>query len=277
MTDRDIADGMRLKRAANWNQLEKDWALFLRAGQEGCMVAEMNNKVVGTVTTINYDGRFSWIGMLLVDPSTRRMGVGTTLLKEAIHLAQNKGTIRLDATPEGKLLYDTLGFKDEYRLSRYQLKCCNKEELPSTSQDCRPMSYIDLKKIIDLDTPVFGAPRPTIINSLYDMGTPYAWVTSIDGRIVGYCMGRPGSNFEQIGPIVSFDPRSAIALLLHALRQCAGKPVVIDVPDAQKQFRSFVEKLGFEVQRPFIRMYLGTHGFRGKPELQYTIAGPEIG
>lgn len=277
MTTADIPDGMRLKRAANWNQQEQDWALFLRAGQEGCMVAEKDGKVVGTVTSINYAGRFSWIGMLLVDPSSRRLGIGTTLLKEAIRLAEHQGTIRLDATPQGKLLYDTLGFQDEYLLSRYQLKYCNTDMLPEPAPYCRPMTFEDMDKIRDLDTPVFGASRSTILSSLYDMGRNYAWIYHTGDRITGFCLGRPGSNFEQIGPIVSSDQQSAIALLLQALGQCQGKPVIIDVPDEQKAFRSFVEGLGFEIQRPFIRMYLGTHRFRGLPEMQYAIAGPEIG
>ena len=90
-------------------------------------------------------------------------------------------------------------------------------------------------------------------------------------------MGRPGSNFEQIGPIVAYDFDTASYLLLRALRECQDKSVILDIPDDQKNFRTFVENFGFSIQRPFIRMYLGDHPYRGKPELQYAIAGPEIG
>jgi len=274
----DIPEGMRLKNAARWNQLEQDWDLFLEAGdQNGCMVAEIDGQVAGTVTTINYANRFSWIGMVLVDPAKRRMGIGTALLKEAIQRATGKGTIRLDATPDGKKLYDILGFKDEYNLSRYQLGRCDRNTLPGPGSACRKISPDDIIQLMDFDAGIFGAPRLAILKSLYQMGRPYAWLSQTEDYINGYCLGRPGSNFEQVGPIIARDDDTATSLLLHAMHQCHGKSVVVDVPDDQKAFRLFVQSIGFTVQRPYIRMYLGRHDYPGKPEFQYAIAGPEIG
>lgn len=72
MLKSDIAAGLALCRAAGWNQLEKDWNLFLELAPEGARVAiDEDGKVVGTVTTINYEDRFSWIGMVLVDPGKK--------------------------------------------------------------------------------------------------------------------------------------------------------------------------------------------------------------
>ncbi|MGB8295229.1 MAG: GNAT family N-acetyltransferase, partial [Polyangia bacterium] len=84
MTPADVAAGMRLKEIAGWNQTQEDWERFLRASPEGCFVAEWNGQVVGTVTTIVYEGRFAWIGMVLVDPQMRGKGIGTALLEKAI-------------------------------------------------------------------------------------------------------------------------------------------------------------------------------------------------
>jgi hypothetical protein len=205
------------------------------------------------------------------------MGIGTTLLKEAIRLAENKGTIRLDATPEGKQLYDTLGFKDEYKLSRYQLNSCDPQHLPPPDLTCIGISESDIFRITNHDEKIFGASRPLIIQSLFRMKRAYAWILLNGNRILGYCLGRPGSNFEQIGPIIAENAEIAASLLLHALRQCPGKAVVVDVTDDQKAFRSFIEGIGFIIQRPFIRMYLGSLKYPGNPYLQFCIAGPEIG
>jgi len=273
----DISSGMGLKNAAGWNQLEQDWKLFLDSSVDGSMVAEYQQKVIGTVTTVNYSGRFSWIGMLLVDPEIRRMGIGTTLLKEAIFKAKDKGTIRLDATPKGKLLYDTLGFKDEYGLHRFEIKDYTTNLSQLKKQDCLKISDTDLPAIIKFDQSIFGATRAGILNSLYKMGRDYAWIYRSRNNIMGYCFGRPGSNFEQIGPIVSMNEEIAFSLLCHAIEQCKGRPVIIDIPDDQKAFRKSVTDIGFEIQRPFIRMFLGKHPYPGKPELQFAIAGPEIG
>jgi GNAT superfamily N-acetyltransferase len=274
MREKDIPAGMRLKNAAGWNQLEGDWKLFLNSSQDGSLVAEYGDKVIGTV---NYSGRFSWIGMVLVDPEIRRMGIGTSLLKEAITRAKDKGTIRLDATPKGKLLYDTLGFEDEYGLCRYEIKAYPSNPIGQSNIACSKISNHDLAKVIAYDQHVFGAPRAGILRSLYDIGTVYAWICGSRDNILGYCFGRPGSNFEQIGPIIALNEEIAFSLLCHAIPQCEGRPIIIDIPDDQKAFVQSVEELGFRIQRPFIRMYLGNHLYPGRPEQQFAIAGPEIG
>src|SRR5438093_626515 len=68
MTHADIPAGLRLCRAAGWNQLESDWRCFLELNPEGCRVAESESRVAGTVTTLRYEAKFSWISMVLVDP-----------------------------------------------------------------------------------------------------------------------------------------------------------------------------------------------------------------
>jgi len=277
MNQSDIPSGMSLKGAAGWNQLENDWKLFLESSTDGSMVAEYQEKIVGTVTTVNYSGHFSWIGMVLVDPEFRRMGIGTTLLKEAIKRATGQGTIRLDATPKGKMLYDTLGFEDEYGLNRYENKGFKRRASPESHLSCSPMVADDVIRIAAYDAQVFGAPREGILQSLYHMGRQYAWILREDSEIQGYCLGRSGSNFEQIGPVIASNTQGAVSLLHHALGNCIGKPVIIDIPDRQKSLRAYMERIGFRIQRPFIRMFLGDHLHRGLPEQQYAIAGPEIG
>src|SRR6478672_1599886 len=122
MTPGDIDAGLSLCRSAGWNQIENDWKLFLALSPDGaCVAVDEHGKVVGTVTTISYDNRFSWIGMVLVDPEKKRQGIGTHLLREALHVLEHIDTVKLDATPAGREVYLKLGFVDEYMLSRMVL------------------------------------------------------------------------------------------------------------------------------------------------------------
>ena len=106
MTKLDIPSRMRLKEIAGWNQTAQDWERFLTASPGGCFVAELDGEVCGTATTISYEGRFAWVGMVLVDPEFRGRGLGAKLLARAIeHLDAGKvSTIKLDSTPLGKPL-----------------------------------------------------------------------------------------------------------------------------------------------------------------------------
>jgi len=71
MTRDDIPDAMRLKDLAGWNQTVLDWERFLSASPAGCFTAECDGRVVGTATTMAYEGRIGWIGMVVVDAQHR--------------------------------------------------------------------------------------------------------------------------------------------------------------------------------------------------------------
>ena len=51
--------------------------------------------------------------MVLVDESMRQHGIGTALVEQAVEVLDRRGaeTVRLDATPLGKPLYERLGFE----------------------------------------------------------------------------------------------------------------------------------------------------------------------
>jgi len=73
MTVSDISAGLSLCRSAGWNQQEIDWKIFVALSRYGNKVAVNDSgEVVGTVATITYEDRFSWIGMVLVDPAMKR-------------------------------------------------------------------------------------------------------------------------------------------------------------------------------------------------------------
>ncbi|PCJ52592.1 MAG: hypothetical protein COA79_23595 [Planctomycetota bacterium] len=276
MTIKDIPFGMKMKEFASWNQLKQDWEMILNSSKGGNYIALHNGLKAGTVTTVTYSNAFSWIGMVLVDPTIRRAGIGTTLLKEAIQYAKTKGTVRLDATPDGKKLYDQLGFKVEYKLSRLQ-RINTKATLPATSKKLKKITKADLNKICRQDKSIFGADRTNILKHLHKNNGSYAWVLLEKGKVTGYCFGRSGSNFEQVGPLVADSTEVAIDLTIHALTEIKNKDVIIDILDNQTKYHKFLTSIGFELQRPFIRMYLGKHTHKGKPKQQFSITGPEIG
>ncbi len=273
---KDIAFGMLVKNQANWNQLEQDWEMILQASQGGNYIALQNGLPVGTATTITYSNRFSWVGMVLVDSSKRRSGIGKTLLLGAIEHAKKLGTVRLDATPDGKKLYDTLGFKVEYTLTRLQSFAKNFDSL-HIPFNCQPMKKSDLPAVLKMDQSIFGANRDTILESLFRNKPNLAWVCKSNKTIQGYCFGRAGSHFTQIGPLFAKNQETAEALLVSALQSEPNTNFIIDSVDAQKSWNQFLKKIGFTIQRPFIRMYLGKHTYIGQPQNQYLIAGPELG
>ncbi|KAA5541628.1 GNAT family N-acetyltransferase [Adhaeribacter rhizoryzae] len=275
LTLADIPLGMRLKELAHWNQLEKDWEFLIKSGEGGNFAASYGGKDAGTLTTLFYPERFSWIGMVLVDPQFRGLGIGQALLTAAIKQAENKGTIRLDATPQGRQLYEKLGFVAEREIIRMQRTNLSPIPLPLLKPE--PVTPSVLNRLALLDAPVFGADRQAILNYLSLNAPEYAWYTKKSQEITGYCLGRHGHYFEQLGPIVAQNPEDAHSLLLAALGTAPGKSFILDTGTHNKTWLAILEKLGFTPQRTFLRMYRGQLLYPGNPDFQYAIAGPELG
>jgi GNAT superfamily N-acetyltransferase len=276
MTSDDIPAGLALCRASRWNQVRRDWELFLQLSPHGCRVAVHDGRVVGTVTTVSYQARFSWIGMVLVEPDARGQGIGTQLLREALAVLQDEQSIRLDATPAGRPVYRKLGFVDEYGLSRMET-VVNAVAFPAKHNAARPMTEADLPQVGAMDAAIFGADRRAVLAWLLAGAPELAWVFPRAGRIAGYTFGRHGFNFVHLGPVVAEDTAAAQQLVTACLQQQAGRSLILDAPQHTPEWRSWLESVGFVEQRPFIRMFYGAIPYSGVPEKQFAILGPEFG
>jgi hypothetical protein len=176
---------------------------------------------VDTVTTLRYEDRISWIAMLLVDPAFRRMGVGTRLTRQAIASLAACQTIKLDATPAGKKLYQRLGFHQEYGLNRMAIaRLPSFPDLPGNAESpgVRPTIDAAFPPVTELDRPVFGADRTPVLKALAarSPGTARQWIDH--GRVCGFCLGRPGTCYHQIGPVIAETCAGAIALCRAATK-----------------------------------------------------------
>lgn len=274
MTHADIALCLLLCRNNNWNQLSRDWELFLTLNPDNSRVATENGKIKGTVTTLCYQHLFCWIGMVLVDPVHQKKGIGRQLLNEALLILKNEETIKLDATPAGRELYLHLNFKDEYDLVRMQAIV---DVVRQSESDARPLKKSDLSLLSEADQLVFGANRNALLHWFWKASKDYAFIIEQNGKISGYCMGRRGYRFNQIGPVVADDIHCAKQLVAAALNNCNGQPVIIDTPLHDPDWIHWLQELGFTEQRKFTRMYKGANRYPGIPHRQYAIAGPEYG
>lgn len=270
----DIADGLSLCRQAGWNQLASDWEIFLYLSPNQCIVANKGSKVVGTVTTIRYQKKFSWIGMVLVDPAYKRQGIGIQLLQEALQILCREETIKLDATPAGREVYLKLNFVDEYPLSR-MVRIASEKQLNVSS--AQTVHKNDLPKIINYDREIFGADRQPILEWMWEGASRYAFIAEEKNEVQGYCLGRNGHNFIHIGPIIAKNLEIAKDLVSATLNNCMGRSVILDILHFEPAWREWLISVGFAEQRPLIRMYRGSNRFPGVPERQYAILGPEFG
>jgi creatinine amidohydrolase/Fe(II)-dependent formamide hydrolase-like protein/GNAT superfamily N-acetyltransferase len=270
LSNDDVPAAMRLKVAAGWNQTADDWRVFL-SDPTSSFAAVHQGGLVGTATTIRY-GDLAWIGMVLVDPELRRLGIGTLLLKRTIEHLQTCASVKLDATPAGREVYRKLGFADDCKLMRMTLARAPR----LSAQRAKVCDDGHMTQLLTLDKPVFGADRSDLLRRLRNNRPQSAFILADGDHLRGFVLARAGSDYTYLGPIVAESAADARELAAAAMREVSGKPVMIDVLDAQTDFVDWLRELGFAEQRSFIRMYLGKN-ISGDPSRQFAIAGPEFG
>ena len=275
MTAADIPAGLRLCRASQWNQIEGDWRHFLTASPHGALAAVENGQVIGTVATLPY-GPFAWVSMVLVDPASRRKGVGTELLERGLALIADPVVARLDATPAGEPLYRKLGFAGEYALTRWFLDRTGVDQR-NREPTVRSLALADWPIIRSMDEGAFGASRLALLTHLASEAPEYAWIAERDGRVRGYLFGRHGQVREHLGPLVADAVETAADLLDACLEAHPKRAVFLDAPDHQHGWRAILVDRGFAAERPFLRMHRGPLTTPGDPSIVYAITGPEFG
>lgn len=275
MTRHDIAFGMALKQIAGWNQLPLDWDRFLEFEPAGCLLAQCDGKPAGTATTIAYERLFGWVGMVLVHPGLRRRGLGTALLMAGIDYLEQNGVaaVKLDATPLGKQLYDTIGFVDEYLLERWQ-GTGDGERCPEGLVELQPRH---LDELCAFDRPIFGADRRRVLQRLVAEPTIRSAAYFGSDGLEGYAAVRPGQNAIYLGPWIALTPEVGLLLWSWARAQAGPRPLFVDLPLPNPYALPLVQQAGFVRQRQLIRMYRGRNVSPGRPELQYGVFGPEVG
>jgi GNAT superfamily N-acetyltransferase len=278
MTSDDVPLGMRLRQQAGWNQTEADWRRCLELQPDGCFVAEVEGVPVGTVTTCIF-GSVAWIAMVLVDVAMRGRGIGRGLLNGALAFLDARGiaSVRLDATPLGRPLYQSLGFVEEYTLIRHEGVLSNAKPAAKSSEEIvvRALPASHLEHALQLDRQITNTDRQTLLCRLF-AESPEEWYLAVRGdEVLGYAGARAGSRAWQIGPCMATSGGGPL-LLADAWQRHAGQNVFVDVPADNHAAITSVQAAGLVPQRPLYRMGRGTR-VPERVEHLWTSFGPEKG
>ena len=263
---------------AGWNQVAADWRLMLGLGR-GFGAEDAQGTLVGTALTLPLGDRISWISMVLVAKSARRRGLGTRLLRSCIDEVAASGRVAgLDATELGRPVYLPLGFRDVYGLSRLVIAAGGvKLGTAAPGLMIAPITgEAALSEVIAWDACSSGVDRGAVLRNLRDRMPHCAWAGRRNGKLAGYVMARDGRSATQVGPVVAEDAETAAMLTAIAV-QSARTAIYIDVPNAQTEFRRWLDQGDVSVQRGFVRMLLGEDRPFDRPDRIYAIAGPELG
>lgn len=272
MTSDDLPAGLSLSAQAGWNQTQADWRRVLSLEPTGCFVAEREGAVVGTVASCRF-GPVAWIAMMLVDPSCRRRGIGRALMEHVLEFLDEAGvrSVRLDATPMGRPLYESLGFTLDVTLPRYQ----GVASFPGGPEAIAPATADRLPEVAALDQAATGADRTRLLEALARDNPGALRVVARDGSITGYALERPGRRWPHVGPCIG-DDQAGARLLGAAFHRHTGREIIVDIPEDHQAARALAEAAGLKVARTLARMTRGP-AVAERPASIWASSGPEMG
>jgi ribosomal protein S18 acetylase RimI-like enzyme len=272
MITADLPAALRLSQQNGWNQLEADWRRFLTMQRDGCFAAEVDGTLVGTACGCIF-GSVAWVALVLVDTAQRNRGLGTALTRHVLDFldAHRVPSVRLDATPLGRPIYEKLGFVAEYELARH----AGVLPVSSAPKGVEAAVAADLDEIHRLDQHITRTDRRKFLERLFAEAPDALRVVRGDGRLRGYAASRPGARAVQVGPCLA-DAAAGPLLLADAFHRHAGQNIFIDIPLSHAAALALAQEQGLTVQRHLLRMG------RGRPVSEqidhlWASAGPEKG
>ncbi len=271
--DSPVAAVKLLSERAGWNQTKSDLDHIYKNADRGYLLATYSFKnqkiILGSGLSLPISEDISWIGMILVHPELRRQGIAKSIMHscmEHARLNQKKSIIGLDATPQGKQVYDSLGFVDSYKLWRSEIATDLKH--PSDSNvELRSFDLPEVKKYLLSKNNI---ERFQITTLLADLPKSKNLLAISDGIVTGFIMSRPGRLKPLIGPIFADSEETAISLLTHVLshwNSMGFSYVFIDIPEQhigegsifineESTFNSSkTSQIVIKQLRSFVRMY----------------------
>jgi ribosomal protein S18 acetylase RimI-like enzyme len=248
-TEADIDPFLALAEGEGWLCDRWEFAFLLQQFPQGCLVLrETGGGPVAYVTSISY-GRSGWIGNLIVQPATRRHGIGRMMMEAAVTALLQSGveTIWLTASEQGAELYRRLGFQEIDRIDRWSGRIDRWSGRAGFNFKQRPL--IDEESLWAVDQAGWGERREALLKAVLRRGTLY----SVPGGFLCY---QQWDGAIQLGPWGCQSRVAARQLLDDALTEGYEK-VFLDVPAANPTAGSLLVQRGLKLAGSTLLMYYG--------------------
>ena len=253
MTDADLPAAQALTDELRWPHRPADWELAFRHA-EG-FVAERDGQVVGTGLRFRWGPQAATIGLVIVAPAQQGRRIGHRLMSTLLDGLDGR-RVRLNATMEGRGLYERLGFVRVGELRQHQGIA---QPAPLVALDSgwrlRPAGASDAPVLKALDVQACGMPRDALLDELLAEAESTV-VLDQGGEVRGFGLLRRFGRGHAIGPVVAPDVDGAKALIAHLVGTNAGRFTRIDI-DLDSGLGEWLEAMGLlRVDAP-VRMQRG--------------------
>ena len=258
MTGPEIDQAVDWAAREGWNPGLSDAPSFACVDPEGFWGGWLNDRMIASISVVNYDPTFAFLGFYIVDEPFRGQGYGYRLWAEGMAHAGDRN-VGLDGVLAEQDNYRKSGFDLAHRNIRYG----GVPDLEGLKAHGSETDSIEIKQIDTVspelaayDRQVFPAPRDAFLQSWLTTPGHTARAAYVAGRLAGYGVIRPCRSGRKIGPLFADDAPAAEALVtaLLAASGDAGE-IFLDTPEPNGDAVALAEALGLKPVFETARMY----------------------
>ena len=235
----------QLSQALRWPHREADWQQFISwAKAHGAALAvRADGRLIGCGLAWHWGQEQGSIGMVIVDDAWQRRGIGKRLFKGLLQALEGRD-VMLQATAQGKPLYESLGFAAIGHARQFHGHWQPPAEAgPSSSiaadELTRLMQPQDVPALLAYDQRERGLARPALLQALLaQMDADERCAVSVDahGHLCGYGILRRFGRGWVVGPLLADGADRAVALVKRLTQERTGDFVRIDLAAHTRAF-----------------------------------------
>ena len=253
MAPDEIAIAADWAAAEGWNPGLADAACFATVDAGGFLIGELDGAPAATISCVNYDDRFAFLGFYIVRPDLRGRGYGLRIWNAAVDHAGGR-TIGLDGVVAQQENYKKSGFRLAYANVRYG----GRVPAGVAPAGIIPLANVSFARVEADDATVFPAPRPAFLRAWIDTSGHIGRALVRDGQLAAWGVIRPCRTGWKIGPLVADDRAAAEAVFTALVSAAGGGEVFLDVPDVNREAVALAQSHGLAPVFETARMYTGT-------------------
>jgi GNAT superfamily N-acetyltransferase len=250
MAPDEIAIAADWAAAEGWNPGLADAACFATVDAGGFLIEELDGEPAATISCVNYDDSFAFLGFYIVRPDLRGRGYGLRIWNAAIAHAGGR-IIGLDGVVAQQENYKKSGFRLAYANVRYG------GHVPAGAAPAGiiPLTDVSFANVEADDATVFPAPRPAFLRAWIDTPGHVGRALVRDGKLAAWGVIRPCRTGCKIGPLVADDRAAAEGVFAALVSAAGGGEVFLDVPSANRAAVALAEGHGLAPVFETARMY----------------------